>query len=751
MVNRIIPKGGVILHTPDNMNPEARQMKKRILAILTILAIFLSLMPQAALAATYTVADGEVLNIESGVLTHVDSTTETLSIADGDTISVDAGATATITGSKNVMIDCGAGTALTLDGVTIDVSATDNACALSFTGIGNTLMLSGASSLKSGANEPGVRVEGTDVLEIAGDGSLRTTGGDYGAGIGGGYDTNAGIINISGGTITAKGGRESAGIGGGDSGDGGHITISGGSVDATGGGGSGGGAGIGGGDGEYGNTITINGNAQVTATGGLYAAGIGGGGGSGGGTITISGGAVYARRGHESADDIGGGFDGHSGALEISGSAAVFMRNDAHCALTTSHSRLEATKDSVIDDKFYGVLMQDTWYSPCWAYMKLYTLDYDSGISGDAAPSSVTQAVNTKTSVADGSGMKYTGYAFAGWNAAEDGSSTDYAPGDEFTYTGDATLYAQWETGYTLDYDKNEGFGTAPLSVVDQLTGTSITVESGEGLTREGYVFDSWNTVKDGSGTPYAPDDTLTLKEDTTLYAQWETAYTLDYDKNEGIGTAPLSVVDQLTGTSITVESGDGLTREGYVFDSWNTVKNGSGKSYAPGDTLTLTEDTTLYAQWKKQDGQKGSIIVALEEDSGNPIAGYTVELHSTVKTAVTDANGKVTFSDVLFEDHTLIVKDSGGNTRATIDLNMDMGTLKGYSVDESIVDVTYTKNTVSVQIDITLDGEDVTVTDVIITENPDTGDSGAWLWILFLGLCVVFIALGVRKFVANR
>ena len=91
MVNRIILKGCVILHTPDNMNPEARQMKKRILAILTIMAIFLSLMPQAALAATYTVADGEVLNIESGVLTHADSTTETLTITDGDTISVDAG------------------------------------------------------------------------------------------------------------------------------------------------------------------------------------------------------------------------------------------------------------------------------------------------------------------------------------------------------------------------------------------------------------------------------------------------------------------------------------------------------------------------------------------------------------------------------------------------------------------------------------------------------------------------------------
>lgn len=38
-----------------------------------------------------------------------------------------------------------------------------------------------------------------------------------------------------------------------------------------------------------------------------------------------------------------------------------------------------------------------------------------------------------------------------------------------------------------------------------------------------------------------------------------------------------------------------------YVFDSWNTAKDGSGTSYQPGDEITLTEGSTvLYAQWKK-------------------------------------------------------------------------------------------------------------------------------------------------------
>jgi len=38
----------------------------------------------------------------------------------------------------------------------------------------------------------------------------------------------------------------------------------------------------------------------------------------------------------------------------------------------------------------------------------------------------------------------------------------------------------------------------------------------------------------------------------------------------------------------------------GLVFDGWNTCADGSGMTYYPGDTITLTESTTvLYAQWE--------------------------------------------------------------------------------------------------------------------------------------------------------
>lgn len=41
------------------------------------------------------------------------------------------------------------------------------------------------------------------------------------------------------------------------------------------------------------------------------------------------------------------------------------------------------------------------------------------------------------------------------------------------------------------------------------------------------------------------------------------------------------------------------FTRENYTFDGWNTAADGSGTSYADGANITLTADTTLYAQWR--------------------------------------------------------------------------------------------------------------------------------------------------------
>lgn len=214
---------------------------------------------------------------------------------------------------------------LTLKDVKIDVSDKGKA-ALSVQGKGNAeIELDGDNELKSGVNRAGLEKTSTGTLTLKDDnnkaGSLTATGGDSGAGIGGGLDGNGKNITIKGGTVTATGGRLGAGIGGGsggyrggDAGSGKNITITGGTVTAAGGEG---GAGIGGGMNGSGNNITIKGGT-VTATGGGYSAGIGGSSSGSGKNITINGGTVNAAGGTYGAG-IGGGDRSNGENITING------------------------------------------------------------------------------------------------------------------------------------------------------------------------------------------------------------------------------------------------------------------------------------------------------------------------------------------------------------------------------------------------------------------------------------------------
>ena len=171
--------------------------------------------------------------------------------------------------------------------------------------------LDGANELKSGGNnaglekndersEDGKTISGKLTIKDDNDtkGSLTAEGGKDGAGIGGGYESGAGNIEITGGTVEAVGGEGAAGIGGGVYGPGRDIEISGGKVSATGGSYSGdprpGAAGIGDGAGAWSeidpdappsnpNHIIISGDAEVEAKAGAS---------TGGKTAAIGGGIV---------------------------------------------------------------------------------------------------------------------------------------------------------------------------------------------------------------------------------------------------------------------------------------------------------------------------------------------------------------------------------------------------------------------------------------------------------------------------
>ena len=270
-----------------------------------------------AYAKTWNIADGDITvkgaSDESGNYNNVKQGENDFEKDEGETV---------ITGESDkntVTIDTSEGNVdVTFDDLKIDVSdetegdvsgdSPVDAGKAAVTVQGDhdaAIELDGANELKSGSHNAGLEKNGHESsgkLTIKDDndtkGSLTAEGGKDGAGIGGGYESGAGNIEITGGTVEAVGGEGAAGIGGGVYGPGRDIEISGGKVSATGGSYSGdprpGAAGIGDGAGAWSeidpdappsnpNHIIISGDAEVEAKAGAS---------TGGKTAAIGGGIV---------------------------------------------------------------------------------------------------------------------------------------------------------------------------------------------------------------------------------------------------------------------------------------------------------------------------------------------------------------------------------------------------------------------------------------------------------------------------
>ncbi len=117
--------------------------------------------------------------------------------------------------------------------------------------------------------------------------------------------------------------------------------------------------------------------------------------------------------------------------------------------------------------------------------------------------------------------------------------------------------------------------------------------------TRSGYRFLGWFT-KESGGTEIT-ENPYTPTTDITLHAQWVQVFTVTYDPNNATsGTVPTDANSPYDINKIvTVQGNTGnLQRLGYNFVGWNTAIDASGTQYSVGQTFTITENTTLYAQW---------------------------------------------------------------------------------------------------------------------------------------------------------
>ncbi len=235
-----------------------------------------------------------------------------------------------------------------------------------------------------------------------------------------------------------------------------------------------------------------------------------------------------------------------------------------------------------------------------------YSVTYNANTAtSGTAPASQTKFYAIDLTLQTNSGnLARTGYTFAGWNTQADGLGVNYATGA--TYTGNAALalFAKWTliTSYTVSYNANGATsGTVPTDQTKQLD-VALTLANNTGaLARAGYTFAGWNTLANGTGTPYATGASYTANAALVLYAQWAGAatYTISYNGNGNTGGTVPSNQTKNQAVAITLATNSGnLTKSGFAFLGWNTQANGSGTDYASGATYTTDSNQLLYAQW---------------------------------------------------------------------------------------------------------------------------------------------------------
>ena len=228
-------------------------------------------------------------------------------------------------------------------------------------------------------------------------------------------------------------------------------------------------------------------------------------------------------------------------------------------------------------------------------------------------------------------------YVFTYWNTKADGTGATYVSGNYYSLTSDITLYAQWEIDnpenkdsvktYTVTFDANGGSGIMPeqvfISGTTQVLNTS-SFENGD------YVFTYWNTKADGTGATYVSGNYYSLTSDITLYAQWKLneneeespdnpveMYTITFDSNNGTNKKYTQTFISETSQSLNTNC---FFYSGYTFTGWNTKADGNGTAYTDSQSISITSDLVLYAQWKYVGG---------EESPDNPVEMYTITFDS--------------------------------------------------------------------------------------------------------------------------
>lgn len=338
--------------------------------------------------------------------------------------------------------------------------------------------------------------------------------------------------------------------------------------------------------------VTISG-CTAGAGGGLYVVGL---------TLNIEGGTISGCFVSDSGK--GGGLFADQSTLTISG-GRIENNKAAYgggVALRDSKVKKEdpITNWTVVGNKAYKT-NTGMGYIGGGIYLENGSMDvsdgsnriYNNTADGHGADICLDGSSTIRLPNAANMGVKYhdSGINIDGWYKDDNPRYTPSESGQTVEanklLNGGLSLVASYTvTPVRIEIDANGGVGGSGSQTVQK--GTNVTLEA---PTKEGHLFKGWKDEK-GNSYPAGEDGkvNITVNEDMKLTAVWEArTFTITYVLLDGKTRTETAAY----GRNVTLGE---ETRTGYTFVGWKD----SEKVYHAGETITVTGDMTLTAEWKK-------------------------------------------------------------------------------------------------------------------------------------------------------
>lgn len=333
------------------------------------------------------------------------------------------------------------------------------------------------------------------------------------------------------------------------------------------------------------NDLYIEGEGSLEARSNGYAAGIGGGHNINGGNIVIEDGMITASGGFGGAG-IGGGYEGAIGSIEIVGGIVMATGGDSAAGIGGGFGG--SVGEIVFNSTVPKVTAKAGENAP-----------YCIGIGANAPEGDYEVGFISLGGMEYGEGVSDSIYVFQTYKVIFDGNGGSRITSGQFG-----------SQRFIYNGPKRELYAGV--------------------FYRQGYTFNGWNTKPDGKGDAYADRDSVQNLTDSAgglvrLYAQWlVNNYVIYFDANGGTGT--MDSMSLVYGEEVPLKKNT-FVRENFLFNGWNTMRNGQGVHYnnkAKVNSLTDKPDAVvkLYAEWNKMLSHRDIIILydSMQTFKGLPV-----------------------------------------------------------------------------------------------------------------------------------